>query len=94
METNLSELKSSIKMLTQTSDLVTLAENVRTESNYLKAQSTVVKLNRTILSQDKKILETRLSNLKKEGSTKYQMIKFKGYTFFAFGSEKQYNVIV
>ncbi|MDG4983863.1 hypothetical protein OGZ51_06870 [Lactococcus lactis] len=76
METKLSELKSSIKMLTKASDLVTLAENVRTESNYLKAQSTVAKLNPTILLQDKKVLETRLSNVKKEDSTKYQMIKF------------------
>ena len=44
METKLSELESSIKMLTKASDLVTLAETVRTESNYLKAQSAVAKL--------------------------------------------------
>jgi hypothetical protein len=67
METKLSELKTSIKMLTKASNLVTLAENVRTESNYLKAQTTVAKLNPTILSQDKIVLETRLSNVKKRG---------------------------
>ncbi|MDG4972927.1 hypothetical protein OGZ44_01470 [Lactococcus lactis] len=67
METKLSELKTSIKMLTKASNLVTLAENVRTQSNYEKAQKAIKKLDSRLFSKDINILNTRLDNIKKRG---------------------------
>lgn len=67
METKLSELKTSIKMLTKASNLVTLAENVRTQSNYGKAQKAIKKLDSRLFSKDIDILNTRLDNIKKRG---------------------------
>lgn len=67
METKLSELKTSIKMLTKASNLVTLAENVRTQSNYEKAQKAIKKLDSRLFSKDINVLNTRLDNIKKRG---------------------------
>ncbi|MGL5900748.1 MAG: hypothetical protein ACRCZW_14010 [Lactobacillaceae bacterium] len=67
MKTKLSELKTSIKTLTKVSNLVTLAENVRTQSNYGKAQKAIKKLDSRLFSKDIDILNTRLDNIKKRG---------------------------